>query len=197
MFCARCRAFRSTVDPIAGRRTPRTREFLSEVWAGPPPAARWCLKTDCLWSMPSAAGSIGIACLGSSISNVEVFRGGASNLYGSDALGGVVQFITRQPLAPAFALETSYGNERTPDLSFWTGTRAGKWDLSLASEMFRTDGFIHRADLAARHRRCRRKFERRERRIDHRPSNRGKRPHLCSRNLLHRVPQQRHSHPDQ
>lgn len=77
-----------------------------------------------------------------SISNLEVFRGGASNLYGSDALGGVVQFITRQPQAPAFALETSYGNERTPDLSFWTGTRAGQWDLSLASEMFRTDGYI-------------------------------------------------------
>lgn len=77
-----------------------------------------------------------------SIANVEVFRGGASNLYGSDALGGVVQFITRQPQQPAFALETSYGNERTPDLSFWTGTRAGPWDLSLASEMFFTDGYI-------------------------------------------------------
>ena len=76
------------------------------------------------------------------LANVEVFRGGASNLYGSDALGGVVQFITRQPEHPAFSLETSYGNERTPDLSFWTGTRAGKWDLSLASEMFRTDGYI-------------------------------------------------------
>jgi len=77
-----------------------------------------------------------------SLANVEVFRGGASNLYGSDALGGVVQFITRQPERPAFTLETSYGNERTPDLSFWTGTRAGRWDLSLASEMFRTDGYI-------------------------------------------------------
>ncbi len=77
-----------------------------------------------------------------SIANVEVFRGGASNLYGSDALGGVVQFITRRPQRPAFALETSYGNERTPDLSFWTGTRAGPWDLSLASEMFFTDGYI-------------------------------------------------------
>jgi len=76
-----------------------------------------------------------------SLANVEVFRGGASNLYGSDALGGVVQFITRQPERPAFTLETSYGNERTPDLSFWTGTRAGRWDLSLASEMFRTDGY--------------------------------------------------------
>jgi outer membrane receptor protein involved in Fe transport len=78
----------------------------------------------------------------SSLANVEVFRGGASNLYGSDALGGVVQFITRQPQRPAFTLDTSYGNERTPDLSFWTGTRAGPWDVSLASEMFRTDGYI-------------------------------------------------------
>src|ERR1022692_521846 len=77
-----------------------------------------------------------------SLANVEVFRGGASNLYGSDALGGVVQFITRQPERPAFTLETSYGNELTPDLSFWTGTRAGQWDLSLSSEMFRTDGYI-------------------------------------------------------
>lgn len=77
-----------------------------------------------------------------SIQDVEVFRGGASNLYGSDALGGVIQFITRQPESPAIRLETSYGNEKTPDLSFWTGTRAGKWDLSLASEMFRTDGYV-------------------------------------------------------
>ncbi len=63
------------------------------------------------------------------LSTVEVFRGGASNLYGSDALGGVVQFVTRQPQAPAINLETSYGNEHTPDLSFWTGTRAGPWDV--------------------------------------------------------------------
>lgn len=77
-----------------------------------------------------------------SIASVEVFRGGASNLYGSDALGGVVQFITRQPRRPAFMLETSYGNETTPDLSLWTGTRMGKWDFSAASELFRTDGFI-------------------------------------------------------
>src|SRR6202158_606617 len=78
----------------------------------------------------------------SSVASVEVFRGGASTLSGSDALGGVVQFITRQPERPAFTLETSYGNERTPDLSFWVGTRAGKWDMALASELFRTDGYI-------------------------------------------------------
>lgn len=76
------------------------------------------------------------------ISTVEVVRGGASNLYGSDALGGVVQVLMRQPEAPALSLETSYGNERTPELSFWTGNREGKWDYSAATEMFRTDGFI-------------------------------------------------------
>jgi outer membrane receptor protein involved in Fe transport len=76
------------------------------------------------------------------LSNIEVFRGGASNLYGSDALGGVIQFFTRQPQTPAMRLDFSYGNQRTPDLSFWTGTRANQWDFALASEMFHTDGFI-------------------------------------------------------
>lgn len=76
------------------------------------------------------------------LSSVEVFRGGSSNLYGSSALGGVVQFLTPEPDAPAFTLETSYGNENTPDLSLWTGSRLGRWDYSLATEMFRTDGYI-------------------------------------------------------
>ena len=76
------------------------------------------------------------------LSSVEVFRGGSSNLYGSSALGGVVQFLTPEPDTPAFTLETSYGNENTPDLSLWTGSRLGRWDYSLTTEMFRTDGYI-------------------------------------------------------
>jgi outer membrane receptor protein involved in Fe transport len=76
------------------------------------------------------------------LSNVEIFRGGASNLYGSDAMGGVVQFITREAHGPALSLETSYGNEQTPDLSVWTGTTAGKWDFGVAADLFHTDGYI-------------------------------------------------------
>jgi outer membrane receptor protein involved in Fe transport len=76
------------------------------------------------------------------ISTVEIVRGGASSLYGSEAMGGVVQFLIRQPEAPAFTLETSYGNENTPDLSIWTGSRSGRWDYSAATGLFRTDGFI-------------------------------------------------------
>jgi outer membrane receptor protein involved in Fe transport len=76
------------------------------------------------------------------LSSAEVFRGGSSSLYGSSALGGVVQLITRQPESPAISLEGSYGNERTPDISMWTGSRLGRWDYSVATEMFRTDGFM-------------------------------------------------------
>ena len=76
------------------------------------------------------------------ISSVEVVRGGASNLYGSNAMGGVVQVFVREPEAPAFSLETSGGNENTPELSLWAGSRSGKWDYSAATEMYRSDGFI-------------------------------------------------------
>jgi outer membrane cobalamin receptor len=76
------------------------------------------------------------------LSSIEVFRGGDSNLYGSSALGGVVQLITRETESPAIVLETSYGNERTPSFSLWAGGATGKWDYSTSTEMFRTDGFI-------------------------------------------------------
>jgi outer membrane receptor protein involved in Fe transport len=76
------------------------------------------------------------------LSSVEVFRGGASDLYGSDALGGVVQFVSRDAKGPAFSLETSYGNERTPDLSFWGGDVIGRWDFQIAADLFRSDGYI-------------------------------------------------------
>jgi outer membrane receptor protein involved in Fe transport len=76
------------------------------------------------------------------VSSVEVFRGGASNLYGSDALGGVIQFISREAEKPAFSLETSYGNEQTPNVSLWAGDTIGKWNLDAATDLFRSDGYV-------------------------------------------------------
>ncbi len=76
------------------------------------------------------------------VSSVEVFRGGASNLYGTDAMGGVVQFISREAEGPALSLETSYGNERTPNVSLWAGDMIGKWDFDAATDLFRSDGYI-------------------------------------------------------
>ncbi|HEX3321023.1 MAG TPA: TonB-dependent receptor [Terriglobales bacterium] len=77
-----------------------------------------------------------------SLANVEVYRGGTSNLYGSAALGGVVQFRMREPDVPSLVIEGSFGNETTPDFSIWTGTRKGAWNVSSSAELFRTDGYI-------------------------------------------------------
>jgi len=76
------------------------------------------------------------------IEGLEVAGGGASHLYGSDALGGVVN-VLRQPVDHnAFALETSYGNEDTPGVSFMGSHRAGNWAGAISGELFRTDGYI-------------------------------------------------------
>ncbi len=77
------------------------------------------------------------------VSRVEVVRGGASDLYGSDAMGGVINFVTRKPTTTsALSLETSYGNEDTPDGSLWLGLRHGPWSATLDGEAFSTDGYI-------------------------------------------------------
>lgn len=75
------------------------------------------------------------------LASVEVFRGGESNLYGSDALGGVIQMLTRVPTGPAFSIDTSYGTENTPDLSAWGGTKTSRWDFESGVDMSRTDGY--------------------------------------------------------
>ena len=44
------------------------------------------------------------------ISSIEVLRGAGSTMYGSDAVGGVVNIITRRPEASEFRLRTALGN---------------------------------------------------------------------------------------
>ena len=78
----------------------------------------------------------------SGVSSVEVFRGGSSSLYGSDALGGVVQFLSKVPEAPSMSLDVSYGTENTPDTSLWAGTSISRWDLETSADLSHTDGYI-------------------------------------------------------
>jgi outer membrane receptor protein involved in Fe transport len=77
-----------------------------------------------------------------SISSVEVVQEGASSLYGSDALGGVVQFVTRRPEQGGVSLETSYGNQDSPDFSIWAGGTKGPWEAAFGGDVFHTDGYI-------------------------------------------------------
>jgi outer membrane receptor protein involved in Fe transport len=77
-----------------------------------------------------------------SLSRIETVRGGASSLYGTDALGGVLNLITRQPREGALSLEASYGNQKTPDVSFFGGGQLFGWGATLAAEAFHTDGYV-------------------------------------------------------
>ena len=53
------------------------------------------------------------------LQRVELLRGGASDLYGSAAMGGVVQFIRRDSDVPAIFLEASAGSQDTRTLSLF------------------------------------------------------------------------------
>src|ERR1017187_9854281 len=78
-----------------------------------------------------------------SISDVEVVRGGAdASLYGSTAMGGVIQFRTREPEHTTISAESSWGSENTHELSLWAGTTTGRWYGSAATDLFRTNGYI-------------------------------------------------------
>ena len=77
-----------------------------------------------------------------SVSSLEVLRGGASSLYGTDALGGVVQIRTRAPADPALAVETSVGSQETEEISLFGAHRLGNWAGAIAGEAFETGGYI-------------------------------------------------------
>lgn len=77
-----------------------------------------------------------------SIERIEVLRGGASSLYGSSALGGVVNLITRAPASNTLSLEASYGNLATGEASLFAAGHRGLWSARVAAEMFSTAGYI-------------------------------------------------------
>jgi outer membrane receptor protein involved in Fe transport len=77
-----------------------------------------------------------------SISNVEVLEGGASHLYGSTALAGLIDISTKPPSNNHVSLSASYGNQFTPNGSLFMSGTHQDWSASLAAEIFRTDGYI-------------------------------------------------------
>ncbi len=77
-----------------------------------------------------------------SLSRIEVMRGTASDVYGSGALGGVINLITKKPGIPTISFEASYGNQRTPNASVFLAGQHERWSTSLAVESFNTHGYF-------------------------------------------------------
>jgi outer membrane receptor protein involved in Fe transport len=74
------------------------------------------------------------------LERVEVLRGGASDLYGSGAMSGVVQFVRRRDAA--VIAEMSGGSQQTGTASLFAATSLGLWRGSVAVDWLTTDGWV-------------------------------------------------------
>lgn len=79
------------------------------------------------------------------INSVELVRGGASDLYGSSAIGGVLNFITDRPTGNLAEVRSSYGSLNTYNTAALAETKHGPWGLLAAGGAIGTDGFIQLA----------------------------------------------------
>jgi len=79
------------------------------------------------------------------INRIELVRGGASDLYGSSAIGGVVNIVPLRPTNDQAELRSSYGAQGTSDDSLLFQTKRGPWGLLLSGGAIQTDGYIQEA----------------------------------------------------
>ena len=78
-----------------------------------------------------------------SVEEVEVLRGSAGELFGSSAIGGIVDIRTRvEEQGPLLDVETSDGSQKTPLASMFAAAPLAQMNFSLAAEAFATDGSI-------------------------------------------------------
>jgi outer membrane receptor protein involved in Fe transport len=77
-----------------------------------------------------------------SIKSVELVRGGASDLYGSSAIGGVINVLSAEPASNRAELTSSYGAEGTYDSSALAQSKFGPWGLLAAAGILGTNGYI-------------------------------------------------------
>lgn len=76
-----------------------------------------------------------------SIERIEILRGPRASQWGSDAIGGVVQIITRRARGPVFQFSGRAGSYGTRDLALRAGTRSAEGGLSAGLQRQTVEGF--------------------------------------------------------
>ena len=76
------------------------------------------------------------------IDEVFVQNGGISNVYGSAALGGVVNISSKKPSTTGLDFETSFGNKSTAATSFTGGSSFGDWAILASGQALHTGGYV-------------------------------------------------------
>ncbi|NUA31345.1 TonB-dependent receptor [Cupriavidus basilensis] len=77
------------------------------------------------------------------IDHIEIVRGNVSALYGSDAIGGVVQIFTKSGAgqAPAANAQIEYGSNNTRQGTVGYGGQIGDTSFNITGSAIKTDGF--------------------------------------------------------
>ncbi len=81
------------------------------------------------------------------IERIEVLRGGASALYGADAMGGVINIITKAPTQEPYArVASSFGRFGTQEYSLSHRWKPGPLGYGLFASRTRSDGYRPNSD---------------------------------------------------
>ena len=75
------------------------------------------------------------------VERVEIVKGPRSTLYGSDAIGGVINIITRRGAAQADSVQAGFGSYDTRSASFSAGIGGERADASIAASWLDSEGF--------------------------------------------------------
>ena len=86
------------------------------------------------------------------VERIEIIRGPKSNLYGADAIGGVVNIITRKTSAPSVLnIETSFGDNNTTETTAVAGLNGDRFNFTAALNSLDTGGIDNTASTAGVH----------------------------------------------
>jgi outer membrane cobalamin receptor len=75
------------------------------------------------------------------LERIEVVRGGTSDLYGADALGGILQIVTLAPTRTTAHMSAEFGSHETPRFSGAVGGSNGRWSGFGSGEWQQSDGY--------------------------------------------------------
>ena len=78
-----------------------------------------------------------------SAERIEVVNGASSSLYGSYAMGGVLNVVTRTAARRAVDIKTQYGSRHSPKFDFRGSDVWGKVGVSVDGSVFDTDGYAN------------------------------------------------------
>jgi outer membrane receptor protein involved in Fe transport len=76
------------------------------------------------------------------LDRVEVVRGGTGDLYGANAVGGVIQVLTVPPTRTSVRASAEFASRDTPRLSLYGGGMHEGWNGFASGEWQTTDGYV-------------------------------------------------------